>query len=131
MNDLRRIASLAQMTGLAFRAAQGEMAALQRKEDELRANLATLVADRQAQAERALNAGTPGLMAGADMRWHRWGDQRRATINAELANVLARKEACKAKLQQAFGRDQATKKLVTHAQTDAALWQARRADYES
>lgn len=125
------MAGLVAVSTLKFRAAQTEMAELLSREAALRANLADLVARKAAQAGAARQPGEAALIAGADMRWHRWVDQRRAVINTELAQVLALKENCRARLKDAFGRDQAAHALRDRAVRAQKRALQRRADYES
>ena len=131
MTDLRRLSALTQVTAVALQAAQTEMAQLNREEMALRDTLAQLVADRAAQTDQALADGAATPLAGTDIRWHAWVDGRRATLNAELANVLARKEACQSRLRLAFGRDQAAQALAKKVTLQAQIIAIRRAAYES
>ena len=126
-----QLEDLVQITGVALRAQQAELVAIQRHEEDLRLNLAQLTASKSTQAQSNRASDDAALVAGADMRWHLWVDQRRALINAELARVLAQKENCREKLKRAFGRDQAAVALkVRHASTRETLKRRRRA-YES
>jgi hypothetical protein len=124
----RGIAGLAVLTAVALRAAQAEMADLKQREADLRQNLADLAAQklRDVRAE-----ADPALIAGADLRWQQWVDQRRAAVNAELAQVLALIENRQHRLRGLFGRDQAARALADKAQKDHKLQQLRARDYES
>lgn len=130
-NDAQRIRSLTKVAGVAFRAAQSDMAKLLRRGEDLRRNL-TQLTDRKATFARAQKRlDDPAIVAGADIRWHHWVDQRRATINTELAQVLAQKENARAKLRKAFGRDQATNALLRGISQKVQQDMRRRSDYES
>lgn len=131
MNDRRHIAGLVQLTGVHFRSIQSEMAAILQQEARLRRNLAQLIASRQNRTTGLPKADDAAMIAGADVRWHQWVDQRRAVINGELALVLAAKESCRAKLQRAFGRDMATRNLQDRVEEAQLLIRKRRSDYES
>lgn len=131
MNDPRQLAKLQHMTGLKFRATQSEMATLRAREAALRRNLEHLVQTRRTQAQAPRAADDAALVAGADIRWHRWVDQRRAVINHELAQVLAQKAACRVRLQKAFGKDQAAQALQKQAEAVVRQRVMRRAAYES
>lgn len=126
--QLDRIRELQRLTGLALHATRSEMASLRAREADLREKLVTLAAQKQ-QAPRA--ADDPALIAGADLRWQQWVDQRRAAINAELAQVLAQSDNCRMRLRATFGRDQAARALAEQAWTADRLRAARAADYES
>jgi len=129
MNDTKQITNIKQLTGLNFRAAQSEMAALLQQEARLRTNLADLIESRRARAMQSGLPDDPAMIAGADLRWHRWVDQRRAIINGELAQILSAKESCRAKLQRAFGRDQAAQAMSEREARAQLQISKRRSDY--
>lgn len=129
--DIHQLKGLTHLAGLAFRAAQSDMAALLRREADLRRNLAQLTESKAMVAKSERPPNDAALIAGADIRWHHWVDQRRATINSELAQVLAQKENCRARLRTAFGKDQAAKAVLDHARIADRVHQRRRDDYES
>lgn len=126
-----RIVGLVQLTGVQFRAVQAEMAALQQQEARLRRSLAQLIETRQTRSVAICASQDVALIAGADLRWHRWVDQRRAVINAELAQTLSAKERCRSRLQRAFGRDQATLALRDRVKEQQRMIAMRRGVYES
>jgi hypothetical protein len=130
-NDVAQMKGLVHLSGLTFRAAQANMAAILARETALRLNLLQLTESKAAQAEMARQSGEAALIAGADIRWHHWVDQRRATINTELAQVLALKDNCHAKLKITFGRDQAACALLDKLVRADQIKVGRRADYES
>jgi hypothetical protein len=101
-NQHRQLTALTQM---ALQQVQGEMQALQRKEADLRANLLTLTTEKQQQPQDTMT-----------WRWHIWVDQRRATINAELAQVLAQMDHCRRRLTKVFGRNLAAEALLRQVQ---------------
>lgn len=110
-----RIGELAVITGLALRAAQAEMAEFKAREADLRQRLIDLAAQKTRDPRPH---DDPALIAEADLRWQRWVDQRRAAVNAELAQVLAQIDSRQQKLRGLFGRDQAARALVEKAQND-------------
>lgn len=129
--DIARLRGLAEIAGTAHRAAQADLARLMQKETDLRRNLAQLTESKAALADAPRTPDDAALIAGADMRWHRWVDQRRATINTELAQVRARKDYYQSKLRFAFGKDQAAQALLDKAISQARRDDRRRTDYES
>ena len=131
MRKTRQLDGLQQVSELQFYAAQTEMAELLRKETALRRNLEQLMQGKASQARAPREADDAALIAGADIRWHRWVDQRRARINIELAQLLALKENCRARLKQAFGRDQVVRALRQRAVQAERRDAQRRQDYES
>lgn len=115
--ELKRVKGLGQVTNLKYRAHQTEMATLLAREASLRRNLADLVSERDATAAVRRSSDDPALIAGALIRWHAWVDQRRATINGELAQVLAKKAECAQRLRHAFGKDQVAQALIRQVQS--------------
>lgn len=126
-----RGAALPQVTGLILQKARADLATLQQKAGGLRRNLADLGAQRADWAQVARPADDPALIAGADLRWQQWADQRRAAINNELAQVMAQIALAQQRLQRAFGRDQAAQALARQAVKNRAVQKSRRAGYES
>lgn len=131
MTRKRDIAGLVQLTQLHFQAAQSEMAAVLAQEARLNENLAQLMESREALAAAPRDAAEPALIAGADLRWNQWVDQRRAVINAELAQCQISKERCRNKLREAFGRSQASAALEARAAKTIEMAAKRRSAYES
>lgn len=130
-DEATRFEGLAALSGLTFRAAQARMAKLLAREADLRRNLAQLTESRSAQARASRAPNEAALVAGADIRWHHWVDQRRAIINTELAQVLALQDNCRVALKQAFGRDQAAQTLLRNAAQSEKVKKQRRTLYES
>ncbi|PRY77609.1 hypothetical protein CLV80_10592 [Yoonia maritima] len=131
MADVPQAQRLSQLTGLMLRSVQSDMAELSQREADLRRNLAQLVQTKRARAAAQSSIVDVAILAGADVRWLHWVDQRRATINTELAQVLAQQEACRAKLKNVFGRDQAVHEIVKRMQSDSRILHQRRAYYVS
>ncbi len=122
---------LVALSGISFRAAQARMAELLAREVDLRRNLAQLTESRSAQANAPRAPDEAALVAGADIRWHHWVDQRRATINMELAQVLALQDNCRFALKKAFGRDQVAQSLLQQTLDADQQKKRRRTSYES
>ena len=111
-----RVKALVQVSGLKFQADQAKLAQLHAKERALRQNLQDLVQQRNARATSPTRADDPATIAGADVQWHAWVDQRRKTINTELAQLLAQKADFQARLKRSFGQDQAAQALLKQMQ---------------
>lgn len=131
MNRKRDHDGLVQLSGLRLRVAQADMADILNREAALRRNLEQLIESKKTQAIAPRESDEAALIAGADIRWHQWVDQRRAAINAELAQIRVQKETCRAKLMNAFGRDQAAQTLLSGLTKSAKKTQLRRQNYES
>ena len=102
--------------------------ALRDEEARLRAALAKL--DAQASAARELSdEALRGVREiGADIVWQGWLARHRATLQSELAQVLARKEHAMPAQRRAFGRAEAARALRAQARVEARTRQARRED---
>ena len=100
--------------------------ALRDEEARLRAALAKL--DAQAHAARELSdEALRGVREiGADIVWQGWLARHRATLQSELAQVLARKEHAMPAHRRAFGRAEAARALRAQAHAGARTRQARR-----
>ena len=131
MKEIKRFEMLTRLTDVRLQADQARMAELLAHEAELRQTLQDLAAQRQKQSWPAIGAGDAAAVARADLHWQLWIDQRRNTINTELARVLAQKEECKATLRISFGRDQAAQRLWKTANVSAKEALIRKARYES
>lgn len=131
MTATHRIRGLLPVSQARFRAAQARMTALLAREAGLEKNLMQLTESRQNLSRSPRQPNDAALIAGADLHWQRWVDQRRATINAELAQLRVLKENCRADLQRAFGQDQVLHALVRRAEEDDRSALRRRASYES
>lgn len=131
MRKMRDMDGMVNLAGLRFRVAQAAMAELLEKEAGLNRNLFQLTHSKSDMAQAARRSDDAALIAGADIRWHHWVDQRRAAINAELAQIRVAKENHMAAVKLAFGRDQTTKALRDKVAETARQTARRRADYES
>lgn len=130
MTNPRDLRALTQVTGVAFAARQARMGALRQIEQGLRDRLAALDGARKRRAD-GLTEADPALVAGADMLWQTWIEQRRAALNGELSRNRVAQEAARAALGLAFGRNQATEALATRAKDDRIKAKTRRDDLSS
>ena len=131
MSGQQRLSALTAVTELKLQAARARLAEVATREAALRDNLAQLEQTRRNPADLLDRTPDPATIAGADLRWQRWADQRRAAITAELARVLAEKAQATRALARAFGRDAAARGLQDKADAAARQIAARRAAYES
>lgn len=131
MTKAIRLKALGEVSVLKYQSLQGEMAQLLQRELGLRENLRQLVASRTLRQGETLRKSDPALSAGADIRWHKWVDERRAIINAELAQIIGQQEHCRARLQRSFAQDQAARALIKQSIVQEHQIRERRAGYES
>ncbi len=124
-----QLKDLLQLAETAFAAEQSKLAHLSSQEHDLRDQLAALMSSRQQSVDRL--APTPAGRAGAEVRWHRWIDSRRETLNRELASVLAKRATAVSSVRKAFGKKEALAALVARAKADDLQQQNRRRDYTS
>lgn len=129
--NARKIAELQGLTALTLRVVQAELQQLKAKETRLRQHLAALTVQKYQQTHAPRTVDDPALVAGADLRWQHWADQRRGLINMELARVLALIDSCQHRLRQAFGRDLVAGALCDQAVSERKNRAMRATAYES
>jgi len=107
------------LTELKYQNSQRKMAAIQRREHELRKEL-----NRLKSLARYTHAQPPTQeqmrAIGADVIWLRWVGQAQERLNIELAQVLAQKEALIAQHKTAFGKMMVSQELVEEKMKDLA-----------
>ncbi|WP_342077350.1 hypothetical protein [Yoonia sp. SS1-5] len=122
---------MGEVAKLRLQVVQAEMNDLVNQANGLRRNLDQLVESKHALARADRQTDDPALAAGADIRWQKWADQRRAAINTELAQVMARQDVCRRRLKHAFGQDQAADQLLAQQIVEEQVRRRRKIDYES
>ncbi len=130
MTAAKDLKSLTQLTDAAFAAQQAKMGALRQAAQNLRDKLTALDGARKARA-LSLTEADPALLAGADLLWQSWIEQRRAALNGELSRNLVAQDKARAALALAFGRNQATEALAARAARDRIIAKTRRDDASS
>ncbi|MGZ9812548.1 hypothetical protein ACXN5S_18960 [Pseudoroseicyclus sp. H15] len=126
MSRTAQMAALAELAQARFRAEQGKLAAVRRRQSEIEAQLAELAKARAGRAALALD--DPATRAGADLKWHRWIDTRLTALNIELARLRAEEAAERSRLARIFGQSVATDKLHKRLAHDDARLAAARAE---
>jgi hypothetical protein len=106
MTKAQQLRTLKKLADAHLMAVRARYANLSNQEDRLCENLAQLAKDKNRTGNRD-HKDDPALVAGVDVLWHKWVDQRRGVINIELARVRAAKSECQRHLRQAFGKDHA------------------------
>lgn len=131
MTDKSQLSVLAKITEAEFHLAQLDLAKSRSREMELRTLLKSLSDALLARANSPLEEADAALIAGADVNWQAWVEQRRRSINLELAKCLANQETCREVAQRAFGREQAVLSLRKNHVAKQKQATARKADYTS
>lgn len=126
-----QLLQLAEITDAVFQSAQTVLAKEVLREKELRAVLKALVADQSNRAEQIMAEPDAALIAGADVQWRAWVEQRRRLINAELAKCLVAQARHREAAAKAFGRHQAVLSLEEIRAKEVKLDAVRRAYYTS
>ena len=111
-----RLAGLKEVLEAAFQAEQARLAEVSGRIEAVRAQLDAL---HRPPVPEAGQEGSATAMAGANMRWRTWVEQRRRRLNEELARLLQEKEARRADLAAAFGKLQAAEAMQVKLQAQA------------
>ncbi|PUB17619.1 hypothetical protein [Yoonia sediminilitoris] len=125
MNRTQKLEGVKSLSSLKYEVIQMEMAKLKEREATLRDTLRQLAASKRQEATLR-QPDDSALIAGAGIRWQQWVDQRRASVNMELAQTLAQKESCIARMKLAFSRNEAAKGLVELARQKDKVKKQRR-----
>lgn len=105
----------------AFQAEQMKMAKIVRRIADLQVQLTQL--DRP----RVSDFMNPAAMAGADLRWERWVQDRRKLLSQEIALAARDREAAKDGLRAALSKREAAKQIERKLSANAKQLTARRA----
>lgn len=105
--DIRRLLPVLDM---AFQAEQVKMAAIMRRIEAFKRQLADI--DRpQGQAETF----DPATRAGANILWLAWVQERKKLINRELSKAMAEREKARAGMKQALAKVEAARTIEARA----------------
>lgn len=122
---------VAEITSVLFQAAQSKLAQAVKRENDLRKMLATLEQSRTARANANLLDTDVAMIAGADLRWQAWVDQRRSSLNHELAKCLAAQDHLRETARRAFGKEQSAIKVRQNFLDEAKRNHQKKSDYPS
>lgn len=125
--DKHQMIGLQKVAKARLSALQVAFSDLSLKEARLRENLQQLVAKRQTLTERTAELD-PARNAGADVRWFKWVEDRRAVINTELAQLAAKKLQLQQKMRRAFGKEQVFQDLIKRQTVTENQKRVRRSD---
>jgi hypothetical protein len=127
----KKLLEIERLLDSVFESERVALASLARKEQELRQKLADLSNAKHEKLVGQEAGNNLALVTDVDMKWHRWIDQRRETMNRELAQVLALKLDQEPRLKIAFGRREACRSLVKNGKAAAKALASRRGDQTS
>ncbi len=82
-------------------------------EQELKRSLEAISLQHQTRAKDPLAHGDAAWLAGADMQWALWAEQRRALINSKIAESRAHQHRIESRLRKFFGKKQALASLLS------------------
>lgn len=126
-----QLAQLAQITDAAFQVVQADLSREIARERDLRKTLESLILDQRDRATNLIGKSDAALIAGADVHWQAWVEQRRRLINGELAYCLVAQAQYREAAAKAFGRHQAVLSLEENRLADVKKAAARRENYTS
>ena len=111
--DIEDIKRLKLVTGASFEAARAKISSIAAQEVAIKEQLSSLVGERNSVAKNPIGSEDAAFAAGASVRWHRWIDQRRKTLNMELARLRAEKLAARKALHRSFGRNESLRLIAS------------------
>lgn len=110
---------LHQLSGLLRDQRLADLRNLMSREDALRREIANIFEMRKTAFQASGDAAAMRQQLGADQAWHDWLGRRVATLNLELAQVLARKESLQIAARRAVAQDETLAELDRKARQDA------------
>ncbi len=115
MSLILQLKELVALTEMVFQQEQSKMAALARREADLRDLIGQVTSHGRTNSALA----TEDIAASAlrNERWQIWAEQRKVALNRELARVLAMEDAQKTPLAAAFGKHHAMLELLKTVQS--------------
>jgi len=122
---LADIQRLLPMLDMAYRAEQMKMAKIVTRMNELNAQLSALERPEHGDDD-SLSAAT---LAGADLLWQGWVQNRKSLINRELALASRDRESAKTSLVKALSKLEAAKQMMARVQSDARRLSERRSSW--
>lgn len=119
------IARLLPLFEMAYEVEQMKVAKITAKMDRLRRQLSALDRPKDTTAGTL----TAAVVAGADLRWEKWAQDRKALINRELAKAARDREQAKTGLIKALSKREAAKQMQSVAMRDLERLTQRRRDF--
>lgn len=113
-NDLSKLSQLEELRSLK---SQQELARLNKEEQTLRHQIATLNGHRTNSYSTETGL-IPMRAIGADVLWQSWIDRTQMQLNLDLAKLLARKEPVQRRAARDVGRQDVVSTLARNEQSD-------------
>lgn len=131
MSEVKRLKQLTMIVEAELNIAQMNLANLRRREMEMREALTALSVALRDRVNASQDDPDVARLAGADVNWQAWVEQRRRLINQELALCLATQDQSKEAVAKAFGREQAVLDLQKRSLARLKRAQTIRSNYTS
>ena len=109
----------------AYQSKQLVMAKITKRIEELNEQLKKLERPEETDTSEI----SPATMAGADLNWHAWAQDRKKLINHELALAFRDKEIARVELGKALAKLEATKGILKSLQVKQRQLTLRRTNY--
>lgn len=129
--EIQRLRQLGQLTDAVLLSHQSRLLALAAEEGRIRGLLEELETARDRRAEELKEGPDPAARAGADPRWHIWADGRKESLFRDLAMLRVKREAVRADLALAHGRNEVAGKLFKARTLERAKVLAKKRDHTS
>lgn len=124
-NAIEDIKGLLPVLETAYQARQLVMVKINQRISDLRTQMQSL--DRPESGSG--NDLSPAIMAGADIRWHAWAQDRKKLINQELALALRDRETARTSLAQALAKLEAGRQMKDRLEWEQLRLKERRSNY--
>jgi hypothetical protein len=111
MNE-NRLAALADLTDLDFQIERSRLAALKKREDELKKMLDNLQDQLKERTKQLLGDVDLACLAGVDIQWQKWIEIQKREINFELATIRVESHEQTRRVAFKFGRNQVAKQIA-------------------
>jgi len=106
------LSALERVFDLKFETAQNKLMQHRKQIADVKAKLQELTDARTRYLQKERTEADAATIAGADVQWQRWIDQRRKDLNIDLARLLAEEDGLAKTLKKAFGKQVAMKGVI-------------------
>lgn len=131
MNRAVRLRRLKTLTKLNRTKYEGELSNLNRQESDLQSTLVQINHAFSSRAAERARGDDVARMAAVDTKWQAWVEQRRVSINQEIASLRVEIDQAEQRLRAAFGQDEALEQVTKQQALQLRKTRQRAEDYES